>query len=57
MSLIDDKTTEELLKSLIEETAKAQNELNCSKRDLAKAQGRLRFALLLLNNLIDRDKD
>lgn len=54
MSLIDDKTNQELLDSLVEEAAKAQHELTCSKNDLAKAQSRLRFVLMVLNKLKDR---
>lgn len=54
MSLIDDKTNQELLDSLVEEAAKAQHELTCSKNDLVKAQSRLRFVLMVLNKLKDR---
>lgn len=54
MDIITSKSTEELLQSLIAETAKAQSELTCARRDLEKAQGRLKFCLMLANTLIDR---
>lgn len=57
MDLLDTKTDQELLASLIAETAKAQNELNCARNDVIKAQNRLKFVLLLANQLINRPKD
>lgn len=57
MQILDDKSLSELLKSLLAETAKAQNEINCARNDLDKAQGRLRFVLLLTNEMINRTKD
>jgi hypothetical protein len=57
MQILENKSNDELLKSLLAETAKAQNELNCARNDLDKAQGRLRFVLLLTNEMINRPKD
>jgi hypothetical protein len=57
MDLLDQKTTDELLKSLLAETAKATNELRCAQADLLKAQNRLSFALAVTNALINRTKD
>lgn len=57
MTPIDDKTDSELMRSLLAEVAKAKNELKCAREDLDKASGRLAFALLLINTLIERDSD
>ena len=54
MDVIDQKTTEQLLQSLLAETAKASNELRCARGDIEKAQGRLQFVVAVLNNLIER---
>lgn len=55
MDILSEKSDQEMLKSLIAETAKAQNEIKCAQRDLEKAQNRVSFCLVLLNNLINRD--
>lgn len=52
-----DKTQQELLESLLAEVAKATNELRCGERDIRKANGRLQFAVMALNNMINREKD
>lgn len=52
--LLDAKSDEELLKSLLAETAKAKNEITCAQGDIAKAQSRLNFLIVLINKLIDR---
>jgi hypothetical protein len=57
MEVLDTKTTEELLKSLIAESAKAQNEIRCAQRDIEKAQSRLAFILVLANIMIERQGD
>lgn len=57
MDILENKTDQELLQSLIAESAKAQNELRCAQRDLDKAQSRVSFCLVLLNNLIGRKGD
>lgn len=55
--LIDNKTDEELLQSLLAEIAKANNELACAKRDIIKANNRINFLIVLANKLIERGKD
>lgn len=50
----DNKTDQELLTSLLAEVAKATNELRCSERDIKKATGRLQFAVMAINNMINR---
>jgi hypothetical protein len=57
MQVIETKSDKEILASLIAEIAKAQNEIACAKRDIDKAQSRLRFLIVLANTLIDRQGD
>lgn len=55
--IIRNKSDLELHQSLIAELAKATAELRTAQADQAKAQNRLRFALVLVNELIDRTGD
>jgi len=55
--IFNDKTDQELLESLLAEVAKATNELRCGERDIKKANGRLQFAVMAINNMINRQKD
>lgn len=55
--LLDAKTDEELLRSVIAETAKARNEIACAKRDVEKAESRLNFLIVIANKLIERSGD
>jgi hypothetical protein len=57
MKLLEDKTTNELLESVIAETAKAINEIKCAKADIEKAQSRLKFLMVLAHEMINRQKD
>jgi hypothetical protein len=57
MDVLDKKTDNDLLRSLIAEVAKANNELNCATNDLKKARSRLSFLVVLTNKLIDREED
>ena len=57
MEVLDNKTDQELLQSLLAEVAKASRELKCAQQDVVKAQGRLGFALVLANTLINRQGD
>jgi len=54
MEVLDKKTDEELLRSIICEIAKAKNELNCAKGDIEKATSRLNFLLVVTNKLAER---
>ena len=54
MELLTNKTNKELLESLTAESAKASNELKCAQQDVDKAQRRLNFVLVLLNELKER---
>ena len=55
--LLENKSDEELLQSILAETAKANNEIACAKRDIVKATSRLNFLIVLANKLIDRKQD
>lgn len=56
MDLLKDKTERQLLESLIAELAKAQNEMKCARGDLEKAQGRQKFLMVVLHELINRSE-
>ena len=55
--IFDSKTEKELLESLLAETAKASNEMKCAQRDINKAHGRLQFAVMAINTMINRQED
>jgi hypothetical protein len=57
MDVLDSKTDDELLSSLLAEVAKASKELKCAQADVHKAQSRLSFVLVLTNEMINRQKD
>jgi hypothetical protein len=56
MDIIDSKSDQELLQSLIAEVAKATNELKCARGDIDKAQSRIKFLLVIAHTLIDRQE-
>jgi hypothetical protein len=57
MDVIDRQTDEQLLRSLLAEVAKANNEINCATNDIKKARSRLSFLIVMINKLIDRQGD
>jgi hypothetical protein len=57
MDVLENKTDKQLLESVIAEIAKCTNELKCARGDLEKAQGRIKFLLVLAHELINRQKD
>jgi hypothetical protein len=57
MDILDSKSDDELLISLLAELAKARNEVACAQRDLNKANSRIGFLLVVANTLIERTKD
>jgi hypothetical protein len=57
MDILDSKTDKELLESLIAEIAKATNEIRCARGDIDKAQGRIKFLLVVAHTLIQRQGD
>jgi hypothetical protein len=57
MDILKDKTDKQLLESLIQEIAKATNEVKCARTDLDKAQSRIKFLLVLAHEMLDRQGD
>jgi hypothetical protein len=57
MDILDSKTDKELLQSLIAEIAKATNEIRCARGDIDKAQGRIKFLLVVAHTLMNRQGD
>jgi hypothetical protein len=57
MDVLDNKTDKELLQSLVAEIAKCTNELKCARGDIEKAQGRVKFLLVMAHELINRQGD
>lgn len=55
MDILNTKTREELVRSLLAEIAKGSNEIRCARADLQKATSRLTFCIAALNELLDRE--
>ena len=51
---LKDHNTEDLIKSIEAELAKALNELRCLQGDADKVNGRIRFALACLHTIKDK---
>ena len=56
MQVLNTKTEKELYQSMIQEAAKARNEIKCAEADIKKANSRLSFIVVLANELLNRDK-
>jgi hypothetical protein len=52
--IFDDKTDNEILRSIEGEVAKAISELRCAKKDLEQAEVRMKFALATIHHLKQR---
>lgn len=57
MDILDNKSQKELLQSLLGSAAKAQNEIRSAEADLQKAIKRNQFNIMLINKMIEREKD
>lgn len=57
MDLLENKTDKELLQSILAEIAKTQNEIRCAKADVQKAQSRLSFLIVAINEMLNRTGD
>jgi len=55
--IFDDKTNDELFRSIEAEVAKALSELRCAKKDLEQAEVRMKFALATIHYLKQRYED
>ena len=54
MDILQTKTDQEILQSLLAEIAKATGEIRCARGDIEKAQSRIKFTIVLINELLDR---
>lgn len=57
MDVLKELTEKELLQSMLAETAKTLNEINCSIKDVNKARNRLTFQIAVINEMINREED
>ena len=57
MDLLDSKTDQALLQSMVGEIAKARNEISCAEADIKKANSRIGFLLVIAHKLIERQGD
>ena len=56
MEILETKTREELLQSILAEIAKTTNEVNCAAKDINKARNRLGFLIAVVNELLNREE-
>ena len=54
MDILDSKTDQALLQSMVGEIAKARNEISCAEADIKKANSRIGFLLVIAHKLIER---
>lgn len=54
MDILDSKSDQEILQSMLAELAKSKAELQCARLDLDKMNSRLSFSIVLVNRLIQR---
>lgn len=54
MDLLQQKTDQELLESILAEIAKSTNEIRCAQGDIQKANNRMSFAIAALHELLKR---
>ncbi len=55
--IFDNKTDDEIFRSIEAETAKALSECRCARKDLDQAEVRLRFVLSTIHYLKNRCED
>jgi hypothetical protein len=56
MDILENKTNQELLQSILAEVAKCANEVNCAAKDVTKARNRLSFLIAVVNELLNREE-
>jgi len=54
MDILNNKSDQEILESILAEIAKSTNEIRCAQGDIHKANGRMSFAIAALNELLNR---
>jgi len=57
MDVLDKKTDKELIRVMLEEAAKAANEIRCARGDIEKAQRRIGFITVIVHRLLERQGD
>lgn len=57
MELLENKSDKEITQSILAEIAKARNEINCAKADITKAQSRISFLIVAVNEMLKRQGD
>jgi hypothetical protein len=57
MDILENKSDQAILESILAEIAKSTNEIRCASGDIAKANSRMTFAIAAINHLINRQKD
>lgn len=55
--IFDSLNTEQLIRSMEAEAAKAMSELKCARKDLEQADARLRFLLSVIHHMKDKVGD
>lgn len=55
MDILSNKSDQELVQSMLAELAKATNELRCARGDVEKAQNRMKFCILVANEVLTRN--
>jgi len=55
MKIWENHSTTEILKSIEQEIAKAQNEINCAHKDIEKAKRRIAFSLTAIHYFKKKD--
>ena len=56
MDILERRSDLDLYRTILAESAKALNELNCAKTDIDKAMSREKFIIAVVNVLIERQK-
>jgi hypothetical protein len=57
MDILENKSDQAILESILAEIAKSTNEIRCASGDIQKANSRMTFAIAAINHLINRQKD
>ena len=56
MDVLENKSNQELLQSILAEVAKCANEVNCAAKDVNKARNRLTFLIAVANEMLNREE-
>ena len=56
MDILENKSNQELLQSILAEVAKCANEVNCAAKDVNKVRNRLTFLIAVANEMLNREE-